>query len=194
MIALLKNPRAGVLGTIPITMPLLMVGGGAAWTGMAFDAGTVTAMACVLGLAASGTVHMIVEFRRQLADGKSRSEAATTALAHCGPSLWQTSFIVGLGLLVLYSSELQPISSFGCLSASLVLTVLLTNLVLTPALLAGPLGWLLEEPAVEEEAHVASATVATNGEKHSGSSTVNGAPLPRPHLETAAVMRVRRVE
>lgn len=196
MITLLKNPRAGVLATIPITLPLATVCGAVSWGGLAIDAGTIAACASILGLSVSGTLHMLAEFRKQLGLGKSRQEAATIALAQCGPTVWQTSFIVGLGLFVLESSELQPISRFGWFSTSLVLTVLLTNIVLTPALLAGPIGYLLADPATEE-AHAevkleTPSSVATNGEKVT--TSVNGVPLPRPHLESSPVMRVRRVE
>jgi hypothetical protein len=66
------------------------------------------------------------------------------ALAQCGPAVWQTTFVVVSGLSMLYASELTPISRFGWLTAVLLLTAGVSNFVLTPALLAGPLGRIIE--------------------------------------------------
>ena len=97
------------------------------------------------------------------------------ALEHCGPAMWQTSFIVSFGLLMLYPSDLVLISRFGWLMAVLLAAASLTDLFLTPALLVGPMGYILEkmmpvtgpakalETAVEHEAALdGTATVGTH--------------------------------
>ena len=84
------------------------------------------------------------------------------ALAHCGPALWQSSLAVGLGLLMLSRAELQLISRFGWLMSALIGAALLADLILLPALLAGPLGALLQKtlPAADASAEGDRATVA----------------------------------
>ena len=58
--------------------------------------------------------------------------------------MWQTSLAVGLGLLMLAPAELLLISRFGWLMAALIGEALIANVVLLAALLAGPLGWMIQ--------------------------------------------------
>jgi hypothetical protein len=64
--------------------------------------------------------------------------------------MWQTSLAVGLGLLMLSPAELLLISRFGWLMAALIGAALIANVVLLAALLAGPLGWLIQKGMAAE--------------------------------------------
>ncbi|MEX0701981.1 MAG: MMPL family transporter [Planctomycetales bacterium] len=173
MMVLLKDPLAGLLTMLPNLLPVGLVFGLVSWAGLAVDVGTMITASVALGIAVDGTLHLLTWFRAGIRDGLSRTEAIKTALAHCGPAMWQTSAAIGFGLLMLSYVDLLLISRFGWLMAALIGAALVADIVFLPALLAGPLGALLER----------SAGVAMRPGKPAPSPP--SAPL-NPHLEPGA--------
>ncbi|MBC7968065.1 MAG: hypothetical protein H7Z17_19315 [Fuerstia sp.] len=57
----------------------------------------------------------------------------------------QTALVIALSLLLLYPAELLLISRFGWVMAALLRVAWLSSVVVLPALLAGPLGRLIED-------------------------------------------------
>ncbi len=155
MIYLLRHPVSGLLSMIPNVLPIGMVFGLISWAGISVDIGTMITASVALGIAVDGTLHLLTWFRKGLLDGLSRRNAIAQALMHCGPALWQTTAAVGFGLLMLYCADLLLVSRFGWLMATLIVAALIADLILFPALLAGPLGTIIErtltEPVPETE-------------------------------------------
>jgi len=147
MIVLLRNPLAGIITMLPNLLPVAFVFGTISWLGLAIDIGTMITASVALGIAVDGTLHLLTWFRSGVQDGLSRREAVAQALGHCGPAMWQTSAAVGLGLLMLYPTELLLVSRFAWLMAALIGAALAADIVLLPALLAGTLGKLIENVA-----------------------------------------------
>ena len=150
MMVLLRNPVSGILTMLPNLMPVGIVFGLLSWAGQAVDIGTMITASVALGIAVDGTLHLITWFRAGLRDGLQRHDAVARSLAQCGPAMWQTSLAVGLGLLMLSPAELLLISRFGWLMAALIGAALIANVVLLAALLAGPLGWLIQKGMAAE--------------------------------------------
>jgi hypothetical protein len=105
--------------------------------------------------------------------------------------VWQTTFVIVSGLSMLCASELTLISRFGWLMAALLLTTCVSNFVLTPALLAGPLGRIIERCSRVEH---------QNGDVPSPPGDEAAVPqLPvevvpgKPHIGKKGV-RIRRVD
>jgi len=144
MMILLRNPISGFLTMLPNLMPVGIVFGMLSWAGQAVDIGTMITASVALGIAVDGTLHLITWFRAGLRDGLNRHDAVARSLSQCGPAMWQTSLAVGLGLLMLAPAELLLISRFGWLMAALIGAALIANVVLLAALLAGPLGWMIQ--------------------------------------------------
>ncbi len=145
MMIVLRNPAAGLIGMLPNLLPIGAVFGLISWFGLSVNIGTMITASVALGIAVDGTLHLLTWFRAGIADGLTRDEAAAHALAHCGPAMWQTSLAVGVGLLMLYPADLLLISRFGWLMAALIAVALLADIIFLPALLAGPLGRLLQQ-------------------------------------------------
>ncbi|MCA9072842.1 MAG: MMPL family transporter, partial [Planctomycetaceae bacterium] len=102
------------------------------------------------GIAVDDTLHLMTWFRQNRSQGLAPPEAVTQALVHCGPAMVQTSLIISIGLLMLFPTELLLIRRFGWLMALLVISALIADLVLLPALLVGPLSHLKQaEPSSE---------------------------------------------
>lgn len=147
MMFLLHSVRAGLITMLPNLLPVGVVFGLISWAGIPVDIGTMITASVALGIAIDGTLHLLTWFRDGLRDGMSREDAIALGLAHCGPAMWQTSAAIGLGLLMLYNTELLLISRFGWLMAALIAAALVADIVFLPALLAGPLGTLIERRA-----------------------------------------------
>lgn len=143
LMCVLRNPAAGLLTMLPNLFPVGVVFGAVSWGGMRVDIGTMITASVALGVAVDGTLHLLTRFRQSLAAGASQEDAVRQALAHCGTALWQTSAVVGFGLLMLWPTELRLISRFGWVMSALIGTALIADLILLPAMLAGPLGRMI---------------------------------------------------
>ncbi len=144
IVVMLRNPLAALISMLPNVLPIGFVFGMAAWCGERIDVGAMITASVALGIAVDGTLHLLTWFREGLRRGHTRQRAVMEALAHCGPAMWQTSIAVGIGLLMLAPADLVLVSRFGWLMSALIAAALFADLILLPAMLAGPLGALLE--------------------------------------------------
>jgi predicted RND superfamily exporter protein len=152
-VVMLRSFWAGLVAMIPNIVPITVVFGGISWLGQKVDVGTMITASIALGIAVDGTLHFLTWVQSGMRLGQTRRESIINAMAHCGPALWQTSLTVALGLLVLVPAELLLISRFGWLMAAMIAVALVSDLVLIPQLLSGPLGYFFEPakpPAVSE--------------------------------------------
>lgn len=143
MMLVARDVTAGLLSMIPNVLPIGIVLGAMSWYGIPVDVGTLITASVALGIAVNGTLHLLTWYREGLIAGISHRRAIVRSLEHCGPALWQTSAAIGLTMLVLSPAPFLMISRFGCLMCSLILTAMLADIVLTPAMLTGPMGWLI---------------------------------------------------
>lgn len=144
MSILLRSLLAGLITMFPNFLPVIVVFGMISWVGISVDMGTMITASVALGIAVDGTLHLLTWFQEGIRQGLDRRTAVSRALGHCGPAMWQTSVSISLGLLMLWGADLLLISRFGWLMAALIMLALLADVVLSPALLSGVLGRLLE--------------------------------------------------
>ena len=145
MSVLLRGPAAGLIAMVPNVLPVGVVFGLVSWARVPVDIGTMMSASVALGIAVDGTLHLVAAFRHAPPE-LGQNEAVGYALSRCGPALWQTSLIVGCGLLMLAPAELLMTSRFGWLMACLVFAALAADVVLLPAMLGGLLGRLIRKP------------------------------------------------
>ena len=93
-----------------------------------------------MGVAVDDTIHFLSWFRSYLDKGFDRIEAIVMTYRRVGPAMTQTTIVGGLGLFVFALSTFTPTQRFGTLMLVLLAAALVGDLVLLPALLAGPLG------------------------------------------------------
>lgn len=173
----LKSVAAGLVAMVPNIAPITFVFGLISYFGVRIDIGTMITASIALGMAVDGTLHFLEWFKAEMLAGKSRADAVVSVVAHCGPAIWQTSWLVGLSLLMLLPSELLLISRFGWLMATMVAVALLGDMVFLPQILASPLGRLFE-PRIDLPANP-SESVTTNTEDRAPMAT-------SPHFDTSA--------
>ncbi|MCH2202286.1 MAG: MMPL family transporter [Fuerstiella sp.] len=163
MMILLRSIRAGLITMLPNLMPVIMVFGLLSWARLRVDIGTMITASVALGIAVDGTLHLITWFQKLLKRGRTIPEAVSGALEHCGPAMWQTSAVVGLGMLALLPAELLLISRFGWMLAALIFAALVADIVFLPALLAGPLGTLIQRSVQKQQAQDETRSVSSVG-------------------------------
>lgn len=178
MMALLRSLSGGLIAMVPNLLPVGLVFGLISWCGQRVDIGTMITASVALGVAVDGTLHLLTWFRRGLDAGLNRLQATSMALGHCGPAMWQTSMAVGLCLLALMPAELLLISRFGWLMAALIGAALLADVVLLPALLAGPLGMILESKKARSLIRQRSSVRESTGDRK---RQTRETAIPEPH-------------
>ncbi|MBN1590425.1 MAG: MMPL family transporter [Pirellulales bacterium] len=140
MAVLLRSPIAGALSMIPNLLPCVLVFGVMGWLGTKIEIGAVMTASVALGVAVDGTLHFVTWFRRGIRQGMNQPQAVHFAYSRCATAMVQSSMICGLGLLVFVGSDFVPIHRFAWLMFTLLSAALVSDIVVTPAILAGPLG------------------------------------------------------
>ncbi len=144
---------AGAVSMIPNMFPVLLVFGFMGHADILVGIGTMMTASVAIGVAVDDTIHFLSWFRAFLDEGKTRVEAVIETYRRVGPAMTQTTIVGGLGLFVFSLSTFTPTQQFGTLMLILLATALVGDLVLLPAILAGPLGACFrrrEKPAPPE--------------------------------------------
>jgi hypothetical protein len=129
---------------IPNLFPAVVVFGGIEWMNIPVQIGSVMTASAALGIAVDDTVHFLTWFRRGLDHGMPRLVALKDAFQRCAGAMAHTTLICASGLLVFAASSFVPILHFSWLMVFLLLSALIGDLLLLPAILAGPLGRCFE--------------------------------------------------
>jgi predicted RND superfamily exporter protein len=147
---------AGIMAMIPNVFPMILLFGLLGWVRLPLDIGSTMTASIALGMAVDGTFHFLTFFRRGLARGGSDAAATTSrtnpapaavrtaavheAYRHSATALAQSAIVCGLGILVFAASSFAPTRRFAWMLSLLVWAALIGDLVVLPALLAGPAG------------------------------------------------------
>ena len=140
----LRSVSATVLTMFPNIFPAVVVFGGIQWIGIPVQIGSVMTASAALGIAVDDTVHLLTWFRRSLAEGHRRQDSIQHSLAKCAGAMIHTTLICSCGLAIFAISDFVPILHFAWLMVLLLAAALIGDLILLPAILAGPLGRVFE--------------------------------------------------
>lgn len=140
LMIVLRSVRAGLVAMIPNVFPTAAVFGTMGWLSIPIDLGSVMTASIALGIAVVDTLHFLTWYRREIAGGRESADAIQRCYRHCATAMLQTSVICGVGMLVFVFSSFVPASRFAWMVFILLMTALFADLVILPALLAGPLG------------------------------------------------------
>ena len=137
---LLRGSPAGLVSMLPNIFPAAVIFGAMGWHGTIVDIGAMMTASVAMGIAVDDTVHFLTWFRRGMREGCNRKEATMLAYERCAKAMFQTTMIAGLGLSVFALSSFTPTQRFGYLMLTMLTAALLGDLLLLPAILAGPVG------------------------------------------------------
>ena len=187
MILLCRAASAGLVLLLPAAFPAVMVFGGMGWGNsmlksldagtLLIDIGTVMAPSVALGVTVDDVVHFMLWFRRGIADGLDRKQAVMLAYKGCARAMYQSWGVIGIGLSVFSLSPFGPTQRFGHMMLAMLTIALVGNLVLLPALLAGPLGAVFSWSVLRIEEKKARREGRRKVKSDPGSDS-----LPAPHV------------
>jgi predicted RND superfamily exporter protein len=152
MIIVLRNFWAGLVAMIPNVFPPLVVFGAMGWLGFSIEIGSVMTASVALGIAVDDTLHFLTWYRRGTKEGLSKFSSIRYAFDHCAKAMIDTSLICGLGVLPFVFGIFMPTAKFALLLMIMLFTALLGDLILLPAILAGPAGKLFRLKSTEKRA------------------------------------------
>lgn len=149
----LLNVRGGLTAMLPAIFVVVVVFGEIASEGLLVDIGTVMTAGVAISVTAIGTFQFLSALRRTIREGQTRPTAIKVAFGRSSLSILQTTVIGGLGISLFALGTFVPIQWFGITMLAHLGTALVANLVLLPALVAGPLGRYLcpEVPGIAAE-------------------------------------------
>jgi predicted RND superfamily exporter protein len=135
-----RSIRGGAVVMLPNVLPVLVVFGGMGWLGFAVDIGSMMAASIALGVAVDDTIHYLTWYREALDQLRDRHRAIVHAYRRCAPPTLQAALISGLGLSVFAFSTFTPTQKMGWLMMTILIAGVVAELIMMPAILAGPLG------------------------------------------------------
>ena len=136
---LFRSLRLGALAMIPNLLPIIMTLGLLGAAGITLRTSIVVVFSISLGIAVDDTVHFITRCRNELQQTGDYDKALHNTFIGTGRPIIFTSVLLFLGFGVLGGSNFIPTRNFGMLSAVTMVSALVGDLFLLPALL-----WLVK--------------------------------------------------
>lgn len=134
------NFRGGLISMLPNVFPVVIVFGFMGHRNILVDIGSMMTASVAMGVAVDDTIHFLTWYRQAIDSGLKRLDAIRVAYSRVATAMTQTTLIGGLGLSAFALSTFTPTQRFGTLMLFLLAMALIGDLILLPALLAGPLG------------------------------------------------------
>ncbi|HZZ74127.1 MAG TPA: MMPL family transporter [Pirellulales bacterium] len=182
MTVVFRDVRAGLYTMLPNVWPVAVVFGMMGWLGIPLDIGTMMTAGVAMGVCVDDTVHFANWFRRATRQGVPRREAVIMAYENSAGAIYQSTLIVSLGLATFSLSSFMPTQRFGMLMGTLLFFGLIADLVLTPAMLSGPIGRYFIRGCTP-------AAGLANGQPAERAASPLGHKLSGPHRPRADVLR-----
>ncbi len=136
MLAMLfRSWRLAALAIPPNIVPIVLILGVMGATGIRLDVATVTISAVLLGLVVDDTTQLLYRFRHEMRRLGDHRKAVQAAIRGVGRALVGTTMVLALGFLVLAFAHVKSISWFGLLMSLALVTALLGDLLMLPAMI-----------------------------------------------------------
>lgn len=129
----------GLVSILPNVFPLVCVAALIVVLGWPLQIGSVIVFNICLGLAVDDTIHVMTRFRRELRTCDDVRLALQRSFAAVGPAMLNTSAFLLAGFVTVMLSRVPALRLFGGLASVTILTALVAELVLLPALLTAAL-------------------------------------------------------
>lgn len=136
-----RSWRLGLISVLPNVFPLICVAALIVSLGWPLQIGSVIVFNICLGLAVDDTIHVMTRFRRELEQTHDVDEAVRRGFQAVGPAMLTTTAILLAGFVAVMMSRVPALQLFGGLACVTILTAMVAELLLLPALLTTFLRW-----------------------------------------------------
>ncbi|MBL8618417.1 MAG: MMPL family transporter [Deltaproteobacteria bacterium] len=130
-----RDLKMALLACIPNTLPLLFTLATLRLIGADLQTSNIVSFTVAVGLAVDDTIHFLVRYRSERAQGHGADEAIRRTILGAGDAIVFTSVLLVAGFGVLTLSELTSTKHFGLLSSVTMVAALAGDLLMLPALL-----------------------------------------------------------
>lgn len=127
--------RTSLLALLPNLLPLAMAAIVMATFGISLNTTNAMLAPIMLGVAMDDTIHLMNQYRRYRAMGRSVQQSMDDALNYTGRALLSTTIALVCGFLVVGLSGVASVSMFGLLCAFTIVAALLADVVVLPTLI-----------------------------------------------------------
>jgi len=127
--------KIGLLGIIPNLFPIILNFGIMGIFNIPLNTATSLISAVAIGIAVDDTIHFLFEYKVQRDSGRDISEALDRVMIRKGRAILTSSVILCIGFGVMIFSRFIPIVSFGILSAVIMITAVIGDLIVLPSVL-----------------------------------------------------------
>ena len=135
LLVVIKDVRTGLLALVPNLLPVMSVFGLMGWLNIPLDVHTLLVVPIIIGISVDDTIHLITHFSLELKRGNNVSQALRLAIQESGQAVIFTSLVLAIGYLAFLICVNKGFAYFGFLSSMAVVSALLNDLILLPALL-----------------------------------------------------------
>ncbi len=135
LVYFIGNWKISLLALLPNLLPLSLTILIMALLGIDLEAANAMLAPIMLGVAMDDTIHLMNKFQFYRAAGADTTSAMDEALSYTGGALLSTTIALVCGFLVVGFSGVVSVSTFGLLCAFTVLTALLADVIVLPALM-----------------------------------------------------------
>jgi uncharacterized protein len=131
---LFMSIRVGILSLIPNILPVALGIVAVYFALDAMDADTLAFIAVCIGIAVDDTIHFMARYRIERDLGRTREDAVEATILEAGHGIVRTSVVLTLGFVAMVFSDYQPIISVGLLLPITLISAVVLDLTLVPAM------------------------------------------------------------
>jgi len=134
MFVVFRSMASGFLSIVPNVFPIILNFGIMGAAGIPLNTATALISAVALGIAVDDTIHFISAYSKQRAQNVSIPKAVERVILTKGRAIVSSSLILCIGFGVLTLSSFVPTVHFGMLSAIIMITAVIGDIIILPSI------------------------------------------------------------
>jgi predicted RND superfamily exporter protein len=134
MCFIFRSLKTGFISMLPNVSPVFLTLGMMGWLGIPLDYNKILIASVAIGIAVDDTIHLVSRYHHEFLKTGDYQQALLTAMQDVGRALFITSIALVAGFLVFLFSVLDAKANFGILLACTIVTALIADFLLMPAL------------------------------------------------------------
>lgn len=131
-----RSVRLGLIAMIPNIFPLVICATWMVFTDQPLEIVTVCSFTICLGIAVDDTIHFLTRFQEELPRSATRKQAIRATFEAVGTSMLMTTIVLVVGFATVTFSDMRDQRIFASMGVLTMLTAMIGDLLILPALLA----------------------------------------------------------
>ncbi|MDH5692618.1 MAG: MMPL family transporter [Gammaproteobacteria bacterium] len=136
LLLVFSSIKMGLVAIYPNLFPLVVMFGLMGYLGIPLDVDTLIVAPLMIGIVVDDTIHFMNHYRAEIMKHGDVSKAIQVAFREVGQAITFTSLILALSFMAMIGLDHQGLKNFGILSSLTIITALIAELFLLPALLS----------------------------------------------------------